>query len=190
VPREATGQVLKNANGYSGRVRVAPGDEGRPSFPLAVRSDAEAEKRVAFMASMAKRLRGDDNNPKARPGDLRTAGVRRRELFERSATRQPIRLHDLRAMFVTVSLANGRSEPWVTDRTGHKSSQMLSLYTRRARTWAKLELGTLGPLDALLAEARRRREGGEEGEGSPPNRPDPMGSEWRPRAESNCRPSV
>jgi hypothetical protein len=37
---------------------------------------------------------------------LRTAGVTRPELFERTAARQPIRVHDLRATFVTVSLAN------------------------------------------------------------------------------------
>jgi hypothetical protein len=55
---------------------------------------------------------------------------------------------------VTVSLANGKTEQWVTDRTGHKSSQMLSLYTRQARTWQELGLGTLQPLDELLPEMK------------------------------------
>jgi integrase len=109
-------------------------------------------------------LRGDDKDRKKYPGDLRTAGVTRPELFERSATRQPIRLHDLRATFVTVSLANGKTEQWVTDRTGHKSSQMLSLYTRQARTWAELELGTLHPLDELLPEMKSAKANG----GAPP----------------------
>ncbi|HTB77902.1 MAG TPA: hypothetical protein VK762_31870 [Polyangiaceae bacterium] len=63
-----------------------------------------------------------------------------------------MRLHDLRATFVTVSLANGETEQWVTDRTGHKSSQILALYTRQARTWSELALGLLSPLDALLPE--------------------------------------
>jgi integrase len=103
-------------------------------------------------------LRGDDKDRDKYPGDLRTAGVTRPELFERSSTRQPIRLHDLRATFVTVALANGKTEQWVTDRTGHKSSQMLALYARQARTWAELELGTLRPLDELLPEVRRSRE--------------------------------
>ena len=99
-------------------------------------------------------LRGDDRDSGKRPGDLRTAGVMRPELFERSASRQPIRLHDLRATFVTIALANGKTEQWVTDRTGHKSSQMLALCTRQARTWGELGLGTLGPLDELLPEVR------------------------------------
>jgi integrase len=87
-------------------------------------------------------------------GDLRTAGVDRAELFERSKSRMPIRVHDLRATFVTVSLANGRTEQWVSDRTGHRSSQMLALYTRQARQWSELELGTLQPMDVLLPEMR------------------------------------
>jgi integrase len=101
-------------------------------------------------------LRGKTWDPKTRhknePGDLRTAGVTRAELFERSPSRQPIRLHDFRALFVTVSLANGKTETWVTDRTGHKSSQMIATYTRQARTWNELELGNLQPMDRLLPE--------------------------------------
>jgi integrase len=101
-------------------------------------------------------LRGRDDDPERYPGDLRRADVTRRELFERSATRMPIRLHDLRATFVTVSLANGETEQWVTDRTGHTSSQILVLYTtRQARTWSELALGLLSPLDALLQEYER-----------------------------------
>ncbi len=101
-------------------------------------------------------LRGDvdwtPNDPTKRRGDLRTAGVVRPELYERTAHRQPMRLHDLRATFVQVSLANGKSEAWVTSRTGHRSSQMLAAYTRRAREWSELGLGTLGDLDKLLPE--------------------------------------
>ena len=68
---------------------------------------------------------------KSELGHLRTAGVDRADLFERSKRRMPIRLHDLRATFVTVSLANGKAEQWVSDRTGHRSSQMLALYTQQ-----------------------------------------------------------
>jgi integrase len=104
-------------------------------------------------------LRGKTWDPTTRHkneiGDLRTAGVTRSELFERTASRQPIRLHDLRATFVTVSLANGKTEQWVMDRTGHKSSQMIALYARQARTWTELNLGPLLPLDMLLPEMRR-----------------------------------
>ena len=61
-------------------------------------------------------------------------------------------MHDLRATFVTVNLANGRSETWVADRTGHRSSEMVNRYRRGARTWAETNLGALGPLDALIPE--------------------------------------
>ncbi len=81
---------------------------------------------------------------------LRAAGVTRPELFQRTKARQPIRIHDLRATFVTLSLAAGRSEAWVQDRTGHRSSQMIGTYRRVARTAAELELGELQPLDSLL----------------------------------------
>ena len=86
--------------------------------------------------------------------DLKRAGVRRSELFERSEARAPIRLHDLRATFVTVSLANGRSETWVADRTGHRSSEMINRYRRPARTHAELGLGGLQPLHEAIPELR------------------------------------
>jgi hypothetical protein len=54
--------------------------------------------------------------------DLADAHVERPELFGRSNTRRPIRVCHLRATFVTLSLANNRTEAWVADRTGHKSS--------------------------------------------------------------------
>ena len=85
-------------------------------------------------------------------GDLQTAGVERETLYERSDVRRPIRVHDLRATFVTVSLANGKTETWVSDRTGHRSSEMVNRYRRAARTWSELNLGALGPLDALIPE--------------------------------------
>ena len=53
---------------------------------------------------------------------------------------------------MTIALANGKTEQWVTDRTGHKSSAMLAMYTRQARTWAEIGMGTLGALDLLLPE--------------------------------------
>jgi integrase len=84
--------------------------------------------------------------------DLQEANVARSELFERSATRVPIRVHDLRATFVTVALASGRTEAWVADRTGHKSSQMIAKYRRGARTVAELGLGVLAPLADSIPE--------------------------------------
>ena len=83
---------------------------------------------------------------------LREAGIVRAELFERSATRQPMRIHDLRATFITVSLANGRSESWVADRTGHTSSVMINRYRRAARRVEELGLGALAELDVAVPE--------------------------------------
>jgi integrase len=106
-------------------------------------------------------LRGKVWDPKTghknERGDLLTAGVDRAELFERSKVRQPLRLHDLRALFVTTALANGKTEAWVSARTGHRSSQMIATYTRQARLFEELGLGPLLPMDALLPEMRGAR---------------------------------
>jgi integrase len=83
--------------------------------------------------------------------DLRRVGVTRPQLFERSNVRQPIRAHDLRATMVTIALANGRSETWISDRTGHRSHEMINAYRRKARTWNQADLG---PMHELIAELR------------------------------------
>src|SRR5690606_39831520 len=66
--------------------------------------------------------------------DLRAAGIDRGELFEATKARLAIRVHDLRGTFVTLALANGKTETWVADRTGHRSSTMINRYRRAART--------------------------------------------------------
>lgn len=78
---------------------------------------------------------------------LQIAGITRAILFERSRSRQPIRLHDTRATFITVSLANGKSETWVQDRAGHRSTTMINRYRRVARTVAELGLGGFVRMD-------------------------------------------
>jgi len=81
--------------------------------------------------------------------DLRRVGVERPQLFEGSETRQRFRAHDLRATFVTIALATGKTETWVSDRTGHDGHSMIERYRRKARTW---NLGPLGPLHAQIPE--------------------------------------
>ncbi len=83
---------------------------------------------------------------------LEKAGVTRPQLFEMSDTRLALRAHDLRASFVTVNLALGKSEAWITDRTGHRSSQMIYRYKRQARTHAELNLGAFAPLHEAIPE--------------------------------------
>ncbi len=83
---------------------------------------------------------------------LALAGVERAELFEASDNRMAIRGHDLRSTFVTLSLAQGKTEAWVTDRTGHTSSAMLYKYKRAARTHVETDLGALAPLHEAIPE--------------------------------------
>lgn len=64
--------------------------------------------------------------------DLKLAGCTRHNLFARSGNRTPLRVHDLRATFVTLAMAAGRNERWVKARTGHTTSIMLARYERRA----------------------------------------------------------
>jgi integrase len=67
-------------------------------------------------------------------------------LFQKTATRRPIRIHDLRATVVTLALAAGKTETRVADRTGHRSSNQINNFRRTARTAADaLLLSELGP---------------------------------------------
>jgi integrase len=83
---------------------------------------------------------------------LKIAGVLRAELHEKLPGRRPMRVHDLRATFITLELAAGRSESWVQDRTGHTTSAMLNRYRRQARHAAELNLGKLAPLNLAIPE--------------------------------------
>ncbi len=92
--------------------------------------------------------------------DLRAAGIVRAELFETNENRQPVRVHDLRSTFVTLALANGRTEGWIMDRTGHRSSQMIARYRRGARKASELHLGPLAPLSVAIPELAGSQPGG------------------------------
>lgn len=83
---------------------------------------------------------------------IATAKIDRPELTEKGTNRGRLRAHDLRGTFVTLSLAAGRTETWVSDRTGHRSSEMIQRYRRQARSAAELGLGWLSPLDSAIPE--------------------------------------
>jgi integrase len=85
---------------------------------------------------------------------LQKAGVNRPKLYQNENNRLRIRAHDLRATFVTLALANGKSEDWVMQRTGHGSSIMLARYRREAKTAQELGLGWLHPLPEVIPEFR------------------------------------
>jgi integrase len=127
----------------AGLAAVAPGEAAAgaplpPTAPLFVDEDGHP-------------FSGGDRLAERFREDLTLAGVDRAELFERSASRLRIRVHDLRATFITLNLANGKTETWIADRTGHKSSSEINGYRRGARTAAELGLGPLAPLDDFLA---------------------------------------
>jgi len=111
---------------------------------------------------------------------LLQAGVTRDELHYASPVRPALRAHDLRGSFVTIAFANGRSESWVSDRTGHRSSQMLARYKRAARTAAELDLGDWIPLDVALGLADS--EAGEAVAGTA------AGTTWSRLSDLNRRP--
>ncbi|KYF71451.1 hypothetical protein BE15_17295 [Sorangium cellulosum] len=102
---------------------------------------------------------------------LQLAGIDRPELFEDSDERQQVRTHDARSTIITVALANGRSETWIDDRAGRRSSVRLQRYRRAARTFAELGHGELAYLAEAIPElggggrprgtARRRGQGNE-----------------------------
>ena len=84
--------------------------------------------------------------------NLRKAGCTRAQIHERSDERRPLCIHDLRATFITISLAQGETETWVANRTGHKSSKMINEYRRRAECHAEVVMGGLTPLVRAIPE--------------------------------------
>jgi integrase len=89
---------------------------------------------------------------------LLEAGVSRPELFESGEGRRKLRAHDLRATFVTLALARGKSEAWIMRRTGHLSSGQVQGYNHAADNFRELERGDLMPLDEALGVAARGSE--------------------------------
>ncbi len=76
---------------------------------------------------------------------LKKAGLTRADLYSTGPLKGAFGLHCFRRSFVTISLANGRNEDFVRQRTGHKSTQLLK-YRQTAKALAELELGELDPL--------------------------------------------
>lgn len=89
--------------------------------------------------------------------DVARVGVTRPELFSRERGRGRLTEHCLRRTFVTLALAEGRSDAWVTDRTGHTTTQQLARYKASARLAAELNLGPLLPLDQVVPELLRAK---------------------------------
>jgi integrase len=83
---------------------------------------------------------------------LARAGVRRPQLHEATTERMVVGTHDLRATFVTLALARGKSEGWIRRRTGHTTPSMIERYRRKAENLAEGEAATLDPLWQAIPE--------------------------------------
>lgn len=106
--------------------------------------------------------------------DLKLAGVKRPQLFEKSDRRLPVRVHDQRASFITLALATGRSEAWVMERTGHTTSGMLARYRREKSMAQQIGLAWFSRMDRAIPELADEDDDGTS----------PSGSRG-PRAEQN-----
>jgi hypothetical protein len=78
--------------------------------------------------------------------------VKRDLLFKSSDERKQIVLHDLRATMITLSLAHGKNEAWIMDRTGHKSSTQIQAYRREVALAIARKLPPLRPLNETIPE--------------------------------------
>jgi hypothetical protein len=88
---------------------------------------------------------------------LQRAKVDRPKLFAGSSkSRLRMRAHDLRATFITVSLASGRTWEWCQQRTGHGDS-MKQKYRRTAATWIAQQQGDLAPMHLTIPELAAHR---------------------------------
>lgn len=126
-------------------------DESVARTLRAVRSMRDIEPQDALVFAYEAHTISTQNLARQLRRDLVKAGINRPALFESTKSRLRMRAHDLRATFITLALAAGKSETWVADRTGHTTSAMINRYRRQARSAAEVRLGWLLPLDELLA---------------------------------------
>lgn len=155
---EALGLQKRHMDLVNGTLRVDKLHANKPSRTFVVEPDVLRTFRVLLAdkrndAPLFENPRGQNAANQFRD-DLLASGVDRPELFENSDVRQPVRAHDLRATFVVLNKAAGRTDTWIMDRTGHLTSNMLQAYDRPSRRVAEMVLGPLGPLDRLLGLAQ------------------------------------
>ncbi len=86
--------------------------------------------------------------------DLKAAGIARARLFDRGENTLAFGTHGFRHSFTTRSLANGKSDDWVRQRTGHTTDQLLT-YREAAKALEELDMGDLLPLVEAIPELRK-----------------------------------
>ena len=82
---------------------------------------------------------------------FKKAGLKRADLTSRAKLKQPFGVHSFRRSFVTRSLALGKNEDWVRQRTGHKSTEILK-YRQEAKELAGPGVTELEELSHALPE--------------------------------------
>ncbi len=83
--------------------------------------------------------------------DLTLAGITRQALFRKGENSLRFGTHAFRHSFTTRSLANGKTDDWTRQRTGHKSNELMT-YREAASSLQELELGEVEPLVAVIPE--------------------------------------
>ncbi len=90
--------------------------------------------------------------------DLRLAGVARRSILEGADGIDPLRVHDLRASFVTLALRAGRDLKWIMTRTGHETLGVLKVYDRLVQDANEHHLPKwFSPMAQAIPELRPKR---------------------------------
>jgi len=86
--------------------------------------------------------------------DLKAVGVTRSILFEDEAPNvEPLRFHDLRATFCTWARRSGKSDAWISERTGHDiEANMIARYDRGATTLEDLAYGPFPDISHAVPE--------------------------------------
>jgi integrase len=86
--------------------------------------------------------------------DLKTAKITRSILFEEDAPNvEPLRFHDLRSTFCTWARREGKSDTWISERTGHEpTGDMINRYDRGAQTLADLDYAPFPDVSRAVPE--------------------------------------
>ncbi len=183
--------------------RLAPGVTETLERWAAIRGTVEPEEHV-FTDQHGRPLQLDHLAETIR-AHLKEAGLERADLYSSGPNKGAFGTHSFRRSFVTRSLAIGRNEDWVRQRTGHKSEELLT-YRQAAKGLAELSLDELDPLTlgaaviapplpqeiiapvAELADAQDSGSCARKGVSvrPRPGAPRPLGSSTRPSACSRC----
>lgn len=110
-----------------------------------------------FLNGLGKRITHGDRPAELLRAQLRVIGLdkTRPQLFEDTAERSHIHVHNLRSTFVTIYLIH-ENESWVMRHTGHRSSRMLHTYEADVDMARAMKVPRLTTLDLAIPELAER----------------------------------